>query len=82
MSIQLEKPLSRKTVSRRLVEQNLLARVPVVKSLISAKNKKSRFQFATEHVLWSQEKGQTVYLRDESKFMLYGSDVKLILAEN
>ena len=56
MSIQLDKPLLRKTVSRRLVEQNLLARVPVVKPLISAKNKNCRLQFATEHVLWSQEK--------------------------
>ena len=41
MSIQLGKPLSRKTVSRRLVEQQLLARAPVVKPLISSKNKKS-----------------------------------------
>lgn len=76
MSIQLDKPLSRKTVSRRLVEQNLLARVPVVKPLISAKNKNRRLQFATEHVLWSQEKWQTVHFSDESKFMLYGSDGK------
>ena len=40
MSIQLGKPLSRKTVSRRLVEQQILARAPVVKPLISSKNKK------------------------------------------
>ena len=52
MSIQLGKPLSRKTVSRRLVEQQLLARAPVVKPLISSKNKKCRLAFANEHVLW------------------------------
>ena len=39
ISIQLRKPLSRKTVSRRLVKQ-LLARAPVMKPLISSKNKK------------------------------------------
>ena len=58
MSIQLGKPISRKTVSRRLVEQQLLARAPVVKPLISSKNKKCRLDFANEHVLWSQEKWQ------------------------
>ena len=38
MSIQLGKPLSRKAVSCRLVEQQLLARAPVVKPLIPSKN--------------------------------------------
>ena len=51
MSIQLEKPLSRKTVSRRLVEQQLLSRASVVKPLISSKNKKCRLAFANKHVL-------------------------------
>ena len=39
MSIQLGKPLSRKTVPCRLVEQQLVAKAPVVKPLISSKNK-------------------------------------------
>ena len=76
MSIQLGKTLSRKTVSRRFVEQQLLARAPVVKPLISSKNKKCRLAFANEHVLWSQEKWQTVHFSDESKFLLIGSDGK------
>ena len=74
MSIQLGKPLSRKTVSRHLVEQQLLARAPVVKSLISSKNEKCRLAFANEQVIWSQEKWQTVHFSDESKFLLIGSD--------
>ena len=65
MSIQLGKPLSRKTVSHRLVEQQLFTRSPVVKPLISSKNKKCRLAFANEHVLWSQEKWQTVHFSDE-----------------
>ena len=77
MSNQLGKPLSRKTVSHRLVEQQLLARAPVVKPLISSKNKKCRLAFANEHVLWSQEKWQTVHLSDESRFLLIGSDGKM-----
>ena len=51
MSIQLGKHLSRKTVSRHLVEQQLLARTPVVKPLISSKNKKCRLTFTNKHVL-------------------------------
>ena len=51
MSIQLGKPLSRKTASHRIVEQQLLARVPVVKPQISSKNKKCCLAFANEHVL-------------------------------
>ena len=39
VNIQLAKPLSRKTLSRRLVEQHLLGRAPVVKRLISSKLK-------------------------------------------
>ena len=74
MSIQLGKPLSRKTVSRRLVEQQLLARAPVVKPLISSEDKKCRLAFANEHVLWSQEKWQTVHFSAESKFLLIDSD--------
>ena len=76
MSIQLGKPLSRNTVCRRLVEQQLLARAPVMKPLISYKNKKCRLAFANEHVLWSQEKWQTVHFSDESKFLLIGSNGK------
>ena len=44
--------------------------------LISSKNKKCRLAFAKEHMLWSQEKWQTVHFSDESKFLLIGSDGK------
>ena len=43
---------------RRLVEQQLLARAPVVKPLIASKNRKCHLDFANEHVLWSQENGK------------------------
>ena len=72
ISIQLGKPLSRKTVSHPLVEQQLLARAPVAKPLISSKNKMCRLTFVKEHVLWSQEKWQTVHFSDEIKFLLNG----------
>ena len=75
MSIQLGKPLSRKTVSRRLIQQQLLARAPVVKPLISPKNKNCSLVFANEHVLWSQEKWQTMHFSDESKFLLIGAEL-------
>ena len=66
-------------MSCHLVEQQLLPRAPVVKPLISSKNKKCRLAFANEHVLWSQEKWQTVHFSDESKFLLIGSDGKMYI---
>ena len=81
MSIQLRKPLSRKTVSCRLVEQQLLARAPAVKPLISSKNKKCRLVFANEHVLWSQEKWQMMHFSDESMFLLIGSNGKTYVCQ-
>ena len=39
-------------------------------------NKKCYLAFANEHVLWSQEKWQTVHFSDEFKFLLIGSDRK------
>ena len=47
-----------------------------MKPLISSKNKKWRLAFANEHVLWTQEKWQTVHFSDGSKFLLIGSDGK------
>ena len=69
MSIQQRKPLPRKTVSLRIVKQQHLARAPVVKPLISSKNKKCRLAFANEHVFWSQEKWQMVHFSDEFFFV-------------
>ena len=43
-------------LSRSLVEQQILARAPVVNPMISSNNKKCRLTFANELVLWSPEK--------------------------
>ena len=65
------KPISRKIVSRRLNKEKLVARIPCRKPLISKKNQKVRFNFATEHILWTEEQWNMVHFSDESKFNLF-----------
>ena len=50
-----------------------MARIPCHKPFISKKNQKIRFDFATEHILWTEEQWNMVHFSDESKFNLFGS---------
>ena len=52
---QTGKPLTRKTVSRRLNKEKLVAWISCRKPMISKKNQKVLFAFATEHILWTEE---------------------------
>ena len=70
------KLFSRKFVSRRLNKEKLVARIPGCKPLISKKNQKVRFDFATEHIMWTEEQWNMDPFRDKSKFNLFGSDGK------
>ena len=67
---QTEKPISRKTVSRRLNKEKLAARILCCKPLIPKKNQKVRLDFATEHILWTEEQWNMVHFSEESKFNL------------
>ena len=68
---QTGKSTSRKTVSRRLNYEKLVARIPHCKHLISKKNQKVRLDFAPEHILWIEEQWNMVHFSDESKFNLF-----------
>ena len=63
---QTGKPISIKTVSRRLNKETLVARILCRKPLI----------YATEHTLEAEEQWNMVHFSDESKFNLFGSDGK------
>ena len=73
---QTRKPISRKTVSRRLNKEKLVAWIPCCKPLVSKKNQTVCLDFATEHFLWTEEQWNMVHFSDESKFNLFGSDGK------
>lgn len=62
------------TVSRRLNERGLKARVPISKPLISKKNQKLRLEYAYTHVLWDENEWSRMFFSDESKFNVFGSD--------
>ena len=73
---QTGKPISRKTVSRRLNKEILVVRIPGRKPLISKKNQEVRLDFATKHIVWTEEQWNMAHFRDVSKFDLFGSDGK------
>ena len=51
-------------------------RIPCRKPLISKKNQKIRLDFATKHIVWTEEQWNMVHFGDESKFNLFGFDGK------
>ena len=51
-----------------------MAQIPCRKPLISKKNQKVSLDFATEHIVWTEEQCNMVHFSDESKFNLCGSD--------
>ena len=53
-----------------------MARIPCRKPLISKKNQNVRLDFATEHIVWTEEQWNMVHFSDKSKFNLLGSDGK------
>ena len=74
VKLEQDKTVSRSTVTRRLQQVGLEARVPVSKPLISKKNQKLRLHFAQAHVVWTEEQWSRVHFSDESKFNVIGSD--------
>ena len=79
---QTGKLISWKSVSRRLNKEKLVARIPCRKPLISKKNQKVRLDFATEHILWTEEQWNMVHFSDESKFNLFGSYAKRFMGKS
>ena len=73
---QTGKPIPRKTVSRRLNKEKLVAWIPCRKLLISKKNQKVRLGFTIEHIVWTEEEWNVDHFSDKSKFNLFGSDGK------
>jgi transposase len=69
-----EVKVSSKTVRRRLIENNIFARVSKRKPLLSEKNLKARKQFADHHISWSEGEWSKVVWSDESRFEIFGND--------
>ena len=73
---QTGKPISTKTVSRRLNNKKIVAPIPCCKPLISKKNQKVCLDFASEHIVWTEEQWNMVHFSDDSKFYFFPSDGK------
>lgn len=66
--------VSSRTIRRRLVEEQLIARRPAKKPLLSKKNRLARLEFARTHLHWTLHDWKRVCWSDESKFNMFNSD--------
>uniref|UniRef100_A0A8R1E8I1 Tc1-like transposase DDE domain-containing protein n=1 Tax=Caenorhabditis japonica TaxID=281687 RepID=A0A8R1E8I1_CAEJA len=64
----------KRTIRRRLAENGLHGRRPVMKPLISEKNRKAVVAWAKAHVNWGRREWANHVWSDESKFNLFGTD--------
>lgn len=71
---ELGKSCHPETIRRVLRQHDFNGRVARKKPFISAKNIKSRLQFAKEHLSKDSDFWNTVIFADESKFNIFGSD--------
>jgi transposase len=65
--------VSKTTVRRALIDQDLKGRVAARKPLLRTQNVKKRLDYAIKHKNWSVAKWRRVLLTDESKFELFGT---------
>ena len=75
-STSISRSISRKTVSRRLNKGKLMARISCHKPLIPKENQKIHLDFATGHIVWTEEQWNVVHFSDEFKFDFFRSDGK------
>lgn len=71
-------PISRWTVSRRLNEAGLKSCIACKKPMVSEKNRKNRLAWCLEHKDWTPEQWRAVLFSDESPFSLRFSGQKRV----
>ena len=62
-----------RTIQRRLCENQLVGHIAQKKPLVNQKNKKVRYEWAKEHMGWSNSKWSRVLFSDESKIQRISS---------
>ncbi len=70
----MQNTISEHTTRRTLKQMGYSSRRPHCVSLLSAKNRKQRLQFAQAHQNWTIEDWKIVAWSDESRFLLRHSD--------
>ena len=60
--------ISRHTVRRRLKDEGISCKRPIIKEGLQQRHRASRLAWATHHIRWTQQQWQTVVMCDESPF--------------
>ncbi len=69
-----EKPISSRTVRRRLQEKDLRSCRPATGPVLSRRHRRARLAFAQGHKYWTVDDWSQVLFTDESRFSLQGPD--------
>ena len=69
--------ISAQTVRNRLAENNLRARRPYVRTVLTGRHRRDRLQWADRHINWTRQDWRTILFSDESRFALSNSDGRI-----
>ena len=62
--------ISAQTVQNCLAENNLRARRPYVRTVLTDRHRRDRLQWADRHINWTRQDWRTILFSDESRFAL------------
>lgn len=72
-----QRPVSERTVRRRLNNRALYSRRPAVRPILTRRHRQARLQWARQHVVWNWRQWQNILFTDESRYCVSHGDGRI-----